>query len=224
MTSRIEIAVGVIAVLIVFPFLVVQAQSEGETQGATDQAAAEQAIVQQEAAATTTATTTTQGEVLGQSDGLVQEPAVPAEAGTTTASTGLPLDTASSSPPEDTSLPIVYAEPFVLQPAVQFTINGNALSADIALENLTCKSCEKVLPDLDVVAYYTAWYPNDGEIKEVGEHFAEQTITVANVANWAKRDMSWSAEAAPGHYYLVVVVDPDNKNEAYRLYRAEFSI
>ena len=37
--------------------------------------------------------------------------------------------------------------------------------------------------------------------------------------------MSWSAEnIAPGHYYFVVQVDPENKNGAYYLFRVEFAI
>jgi hypothetical protein len=34
-----------------------------------------------------------------------------------------------------------------------------------------------------------------------------------------------SAEGvAPGRYYFVVEIDPENKNDAYRLYRSEFTI
>jgi hypothetical protein len=47
---------------------------------------------------------------------------------------------------------------------------GASISADIQLENLTCKGCEKVLPPAQVKAYYTASHPNDGpDLKEIGE-------------------------------------------------------
>lgn len=70
---------------------------------------------------------------------------------------------------EATSTPLVeepkpIEEPFVLQRAVTIDVNSSSITADIELQNLTCKSCDKVLPELDVVAYYTPWYPNDGPI------------------------------------------------------------
>lgn len=108
-----------------------------------------------------------------------------------------PLDTASSTasstePVEDPPA-VPYEEPFVLQPAVTLHVAGTSISADIELENLTCKACEKVLPAAQVKAHYTAWYPNDGEIKEVGDRIAEQAIEVSDVALWASRSMTWSA-------------------------------
>jgi hypothetical protein len=77
-----------------------------------------------------------------------------------------------------------------------------------------------------VKAYYTAWYPNDGpDLKDVDERTAEQEISVSDVALWASRSMSWSAsDIAPGRYYFVVVVDPQNAIGAYRMHRSEFSI
>ena len=42
---------------------------------------------------------------------------------------------------------------------------------------------------------------------------------------WASRSLSWSAsDIAPGRYYFVVVVDPENAIGAYRMHRSEFSI
>jgi hypothetical protein len=83
-------------------------------------------------------------------------------------------------------------------------IKGSSIAADIELENLTCKSCEKVLPAAQVKAYYTAWYPNDGpDLKEVGERSAEEEISVSDVALWASRSMTWSAaDIAPGAVLL----------------------
>ena len=84
---------------------------------------------------------------------------------------------------------------------------------------------KKVLPAAQVKAYYTPWYPNDGEVKEVGEHAAEQELTVSDVALWSSRSMTWSAaDIAPGRYYFVVVVDPENAIGAYRMQRMEFVI
>lgn len=142
----------------------------------------------------------------------------------------LSVDTASSTasstePVADPPAEEPKEEPFVLQSAVTLLVEGS-ITADIQLENLTCKSCEKVLPAAQVKAYYIAWYPNDGpELKEAGERVAEQEINVSDVGLWASRSMSWSAnDVAPGRYYFVVVVDPENVIRAYRMHRSEFSM
>lgn len=236
MTTHLQVSLGIIVALIVFPFLIVQAQSEME---ATQQEpATEQIMIQEEIAPAaeettvpaeeTSSTIIEEGAILGESDEVVAEPVVSVESASTTPFGELPLDTASASPPVDDSLPIVYEEFFVLQPAVDFSVIGNTASANIVLENLTCKSCDKVLPDLDVVVYYTEWYPNDGPAKEYTQssvRMMEETSTVSGLANWASREMTWSAkDVVPGKYYFVIEIDPENKNEAYRLYRSEFSI
>jgi hypothetical protein len=73
-----------------------------------------------------------------------------------------------------------------------------------------------------------AWYPNDRPVENYGNasmHMMEQAVSVAELANWGSRDMSWSAEGiAPGRYYFVVEVDPGNANSAHRLFRSEFGI
>jgi hypothetical protein len=76
------------------------------------------------------------------------------------------------------------------------------------------------------VSLYTAWYPNDGpELKEVGERFAEQEISVSDVALWESRSMTWSAtDISPGRYYFVVLVDSESEIGAYRVHRSEFSV
>jgi hypothetical protein len=153
------------------------------------------------------------------------------EAASTTAQEFPDLGTASSTasstePVADPPAEEPKEEPFVLQAAVTLHVEGSSISADIQLENLTCKVCEKVLPAAQVKAYYTAWYPNDGpDLKEVGERFGEQAIEVSDVVLWASRSMSWSAaDIAPGRYYFVVVVDPENAIGAYRMQRMEFAI
>lgn len=210
MNFRAQVVVGVL--LVTSPFLIARAQSMVNAEGTVFLIASTIATSSVDLLSTLASTTATSSIDL-----------LSAMTSTTTSSVDLPSGIASSSPATDPPARL-YEESFVLQPAINFNVRGNAVSANIALENLTCRSCEKVLPDLDVVAYYTAWYPNDGDLNEVGEHFSEQTLTVASLARWAKHDMVWTAEAAHGHYYFVVVVDPKNKNGAYRLYRSEFSI
>lgn len=135
--------------------------------------------------------------------------------------TGATSTTSTVDPP---AVPI--EEPFVLQPAVKLHVNGSSVAADISLDNLTCKRCGKVLPALSVKAYYTTWYPNDGpEYKEAGAHLSEQEVNVSDVGLWSSRAMSWSAnDIAPGRYYFVIVVDPENTVGAYYRYRTEFAI
>jgi hypothetical protein len=123
------------------------------------------------------------------------------ESASTTPSEFLTLDTASSTasstePVEDPPA-VPYEEPFVLQPAVTLHVEGSSISADIELENLTCKACEKVLPAATVKAYYTPWYPNDGEVKEVGEHAGEQELTVSDVALWNSRSRTFTITCRP---------------------------
>ena len=77
------------------------------------------------------------------------------ESASSTASTTGPVADPPAEEPKE--------EPFVLQPAVTLHVEGSSINADIELENLTCKSCEKVLPAAQVKAYYTPWYPNDGD-------------------------------------------------------------
>ena len=48
---------------------------------------------------------------------------------------------------------------------------------------------------------------------------------MSDVALWSSRSMTWSAaDIAPGRYYFVVVVDPENAIGAYRMQRMEFAI
>jgi len=248
MTLRTQEAVGVaIAIgLIILPLIIVQAQSEGETEvpaaeetADIEQTATEVTTPQEESAAAEAEQGTAvaqeddppaaEGEVLDESDAAAEEPGA-AEPTATTSETetfvGLAASSteATSTPPVEEPKPV--EEPFVLQPAVTLHISGSSIAADIELENLTCKSCEKVLPAAQVKAYYTAWYPNDGpDLKEVSEHLAEHEVNVSDVALWASRSMSWSAtDVAPGRYYFVIAVDPENAIGAYRIHRSEFSI
>jgi hypothetical protein len=158
-------------------------------------------------------------------------PAVSTETAAAAIAEFFTIDTASSTasstaPAADVPAEEPKEEPLVLQPAVTLHVSGNSIEADIELENLTCKSCDKALPAAQVKAYYTAWYPNDGpELKEVGERVAEQKLEVSDVALWASRSMTWSAtDIARGRYYFVVVVDPENAIGAYRMQRMEFAI
>jgi hypothetical protein len=153
-------------------------------------------------------------------------PAVIEETASTTPADFLTLDTASST--ASSTEPVGSSRSAVRRAVCAAAGNaarqGSSISAILNSE-LTCKACAKVLPAAQVKAYYTAWYPNDGEIKEVGDHVAEQAIEVSDVALWASRSMTWSAtDIAPGRYYFVIVVDPENAIGAYRMQRMEFSI
>lgn len=175
-----------------------------------------------------------EGSVLGEATSTEEvsrpEPSI-SEGSSATETEAPPMTTASSTEATSTP-PVVEPQPveekFVLQPAVALHIEGSSLSADIELQNLTCKSCEKVLPDLDVNVYYTPWYPNDGpaaSYDEANTHRAKQSIDVASLPNWGSHSSQWSADnIAPGRYYFVVEVDPADAHSAYYLFRSEFSI
>ena len=232
MSTRTQLAIGAIIALIVFPVLIVQAQSEGEMASTTEATSTEVVAPEGETAAAESETTgeipsegtAPTGEVLGTDTSTTSEPIIsdPQLIDTSASST------ASTTEPVIVEEPKPEPQPFVLQPVVNLTIDGGTISADIELQNLTCKACEKVMPELDVIAYYTEWYPNDGPVKDYNQasmHMMQQEISVADLANWQSRGMTWSAEnVSPGHYYFVVEIDPENKNDAYRLYRSEFSI
>jgi hypothetical protein len=256
MSLRVPAAVAVGLSLIILPVIIVQAQSEGETEAPPATEVVEDVTEPADAGAEETLQEETEapsaeeeGSVLGEETTGEGESDPAAEGSDTEAGTETPvesssdsatppdlltLDAASSTASSTEPLPdapvehftVPQDEPFVLQPAVSFSVSGNTATADIVLENLTCKACEKVLPAAQVKAYYTAWYANDGpDLKEVGEHFAEQAIEVSDVALWSSRSMTWSAaDIAPGRYYFVVVVDPENDIGAYRMQRMEFAI
>jgi hypothetical protein len=256
MSLRVPAAIAVGISLIVLPIIIVRAQAEGETEAppTTETVAepAQETTTAEEAPQDTEATPSAEegGSVLGAETSTEtattpdpaspgEESAAPAangEAASTSAVETLALDTASSTASSTEPLPdapvehftVPEEEPFVLQPAVSFSVSGNTATADIVLENLTCKACEKVLPELDVFAYYAPWYPNDGPIEaydEAKSRSGEQQIKVSDLANWSSHAMTWSAEnIAPGRYYFVVEIDPENKEDAHRIYRSEFSI
>ncbi|MGE4053279.1 MAG: hypothetical protein AB7F99_00655 [Vicinamibacterales bacterium] len=198
MNHRLPFGVALVAALAVIPLLIVQAQ----------EATTADAIIEDTVAAT-------------------PEPATPdtQELATESASSSDAIDErATSTPPIEEPNP-PKEEPFVLQPAVELTIRDGAVSADITFENLTCKECDRALPELDVITYYTGWYPNDGEIGDIAGRTAVEAEKAPTVANWGKHRMHWSAADIPkGRYYFVVVVDPENTHGAYRMHRSEFSI
>jgi len=232
--------------LIVLPVLIVRAQVEGETEAplaaesvveaapvAPEEAEAATESEQEEGVGSAEATPTDASATSSDPGAAGNEsvaPAAESDAASTTAPDLLTLDIASSTASSTEAVaesPAVEPkeESFVLQPAVALHVDGSSLSADIQLENLTCKSCAKVLPAAEVKAYYTAWYPNDGDIREVGDRIAERAIEVSDVALWTSRSMAWSAaDIAPGRYYFVVLVDPENAIGAYQMQRMEFVI
>ena len=105
--------------------------------------------------------------------------------------------TATSTPPVEEPKPV--EEPLVLQPGVALSINGNSVSAVVTLQNLTCSDCGKELPEVEVLTYYTPWYPNDGPVADYAEASAKsatQARSVADLPVEATRDLTWSAEVA----------------------------
>ena len=252
MTLRIQFAIGVAVAAIVLPIIIVQAQSEGETvppaaeeTAPVEQPETEQAVPQEEiapAAETGQGTAPAQeevpadapaaeGEVLGESDTVAEDSATPAEPPTTASETETFVDLtassteATSTPPVEEPKPV--EEPLVLQPGVDLSISGNTVSAVITLQNLTCRDCGRELPEVDVLTYYTPWYPNDGPLADYAEASAKsatQARSVGDLPVEATRDLTWSAEIPSGHYYFVVEVDPENVEGAYRLFRSEFTI
>lgn len=136
------------------------------------------------------------------------------------------LSTASSSPSASSSpveIPQIVKE-FVLQPSVNLHIKDDTVSAQILIQNLSCRSCAKPPLSTEVITYYTPWYPNDGEIKEIGSRMGETAISISNLPNWGEHKAEWSGEVPPGHYYFVVTIDPNNLNNLYSMYRLEFKI
>jgi hypothetical protein len=189
MTRRKQlITVSVIIALIVFPVLIVQAQSQGETEAlpategvaetaepaaaaanepnASDAEPAQPAEQEGSVLGAETSTETDPPATTSESASADEEGAAAAlsdETASTTASEFIALDTASSTASSTEPLPdapvehftVPEDEPFVLQPAVSFSVSGNTATADVVLENLTCKACDKVMPELEVLAYYT---------------------------------------------------------------------
>lgn len=198
MNHRLPFGVALVAALAVIPLLIAQAQEATTTDTvieATVATSTEPAPADTQEVATETASTSDEVDERATSTPPIEEPAPPKE------------------------------EPFVLQPAVELVIRDGAVSADITFENLTCKECDRVLPELDIVTYYTGWYPNDGEVGDIASRIGVEAEKAPSVANWAKHRMHWSATDIPkGRYYFVVIVDPENMHGAYRLHRSEFSI
>ena len=209
-----------------------ETEAAGATAPVTEGATGTEAVPSSEAPETEPAAA--EGEVLGAEDAAPPEdPAATTtedehaltDSGSTTLMTDTASSTATSTPAVEEPKPI--EEPFVLQPGVVLSVNGNTLSAAITVENLTCRSCEKVLPELEVLTYYTEWYPNDGPVKDYSQasvHMAKQARSVSDLANGASRDLTWSAEVPSVHYYFVVEVDPQDRHGAYYLFRSEVEI
>lgn len=203
-----------VVILIVFPFIVVKAQSEGGVSTTTDE------VVNQEILTDISVSTLDTGlyEVASSSEERFNQESE---------TDGFTSSTASSSEPVITEEK-PELQPFILQPSVDLQVTGNSLSAKIQFENLTCKACDKALPAIDTIAYYTEWYPNDGPVEQYDKaamHMMEKEIKVRGLGNWAAHKSSYSTDnIAPGRYYFVVEVDPNNENGAYRLFRSEFEV
>lgn len=253
MIARLRLVAGALLSIAVFSFFVMHVRSQEtsdiamstetfaptgvtETTGVAQVAdtAASTELIEGTAETTDTASTTETEETQPVINETALATSTP-ELGSLNLSINPELDTASSSPiassspvingtsTEPTQPPNVEKE-FILQPSVDLQTEGDIVSAEISFHNLSCRTCERQLKDTDVLVYYTAWYPNDGEIKEIGPRMGETPFSVSGLANWGEYKTDWSAKVPPGHYYFVVITDPDNLNNLYDIYRAEFAI
>lgn len=213
---------GVSLSVAVFLFFVIQVRSE---EILSTGMSTEPTAVPAEAAATSTNQTT---------EPIVTEPLLADKTLLATSTTEYQsLDSSINSAASSSPAAAAISEPippphiekeFVLQPSVSLKIAGGSVNAEIRLQNLSCRSCAKQLKDTDVIAYYTSWYPNDGEVKEIGPRLGEQSFRVSNLANWGEYETTWAAAISPGRYYFVVLTDPANQNNIYGMYRVEFEI
>jgi hypothetical protein len=232
-------ALAVAVTLIILPVIIARAQSDG----AVGESDPEEPTVHEESAGADVgeaalATAPPHGDVHGEPDAVADEGTASAAAPVLAENEPLMVPAVASSThevgSEATSTEPVEPlpetpkeEPFVLQPGVELSINGNTVSAAITLENLTCRSYDKVLPELEVLTYYTPWYPNDGPVSEYSDanvHGGKHARSVADLPNGAARELTWSGEIPPGRYYFVVEIDPDNAQGGYQLFRSEFAI
>lgn len=216
MTSKLKIVFLAGLLVGALPVIMVQAQS------AEDAASTPEVVTAD--ASTTPSTSTATGEVAGEStetvpqDSSTPDSVAPPAAQMDIATSTTPVEVGTSTPPA----PIL-----TLQPDINLQIGKDSLKADIVMENLTCKSCAMDAPATDVKVYYTAWYPNDGPSSiEVGGHSNEQTFSTYSIVPNDSQSFSWSTSSAipPGHYYFVVVTDPENANGLYRMQRTEFTV
>jgi outer membrane biosynthesis protein TonB len=113
----------------------------------------------------------------------------------------------------------------VVEPPVALPKDG-PITAEITLQNQTCKSCGVASDEVSVAAYVVPWYPNDGEDVVVPtEQFSKRDVTAPSIAAWGKHSLQWEGEVTtPGRYYFVVVVDPENLIKARDMYRVEFTV
>ena len=241
MVARLRLTVGVVLSVSLFVFFIVPVRSQ-ET---SDTSTSSQATTSTEVIGTTktaeitepiqASDTATSTEVIenittvgatSTTETVEAQPVINGE--TEFAATSTPIEIEGLSPSSQaSSSPITNAtsteliqsplpeKEFILQPSVDLKIDGDTVSAQIALHNLSCRACDKSLKETNVIAYYTAWYPNDGEIKEIGPRGGETSLSVSGLANWGEYKTDWTSKAAPGRYYFVVLTDPNNLNNLY---------
>jgi len=172
--------------------------------------------------ATTTETTQTVEETPTEEvvEEILPEPLLEEELATTTASSTEVVEPPVALPKDERA---VFIQPSVIIDS-QFKIGP--ITAEITLQNQTCKSCGVASDEVSVAAYVVPWYPNDGEDVVVPtEQFSKRDVTAPSIAAWGKHSLQWEGEVTtPGRYYFVVVVDPENLIKARDMYRVEFTV
>jgi hypothetical protein len=101
-----------------------------------------------------------------------------------------------------------------------------ALSVPVSINNVACHSCGAISPSGSVTVYVTPWYANDGPESIEGKvRYGEQTFTIPSIPKGGSYNFVWNSSIKmAGHYYFVVVVDPENELNARRVHRSEFIV
>ena len=98
-------------------------------------------------------------------------------------------------------------------------------SADLWINNLTCRYCVYTSPATTALVYYTPWYANDGVSKEFGPRYYEQSFSIPPIKQWGEYSFRWTGGAhISGRYIFTIIVDPDNLIGARRVSKGEFYI
>ena len=235
--------IALIAVMVItIPLLIAQAQTGDEsnstesegltsstTASATDNAGSETTEESEPSSS--------EGQILGESTQSSSSTASEVSSIDTTSASGtksagetdalnIGLASTSASTTEET-IPVPPKEDkkpkLVLQPQIEMVKSGKRIDVNFKIENLS--EDIKASPDsVPVSVYYTPWYPNDGpdNVEEVDSKKEKSEFSIQSMnAKDSSSVLSWSKDLPPGHYYLVVVVDPENKFDAYQMQRTE---
>lgn len=85
--------------------------------------------------------------------------------------------------------------------------------------------CRNMSATTTVRVYYAPWFDDDGKAVEGGTRYDEQTFTVPALPPGQVYSITWTGTArAPGKYYFVATVDPDNTLGVQRTHRSVFLV